>query len=282
MRTFDSSLTRVKPVFDELYLRDSGGQSWLETLLGLPERFDGTSAPKVGAPGLLTARNWSEVPAEHGMPGGERRLKPPRSLLKWLVQHPDLLTDQLDELYRRAVPAEGEAGPAWVKRKLFLEGRDQDLEAEALEALSGSAPLPRGAWFVFEGPTSVDCYLETDRVVVTIEGKRTERRPTTTTEWLATRHQMLRNLDSALEIAAGRRVLAFFIVEGDAQGRVPDAWREWTDATISEHALDESLPHRSGDQRALLADGYLGATSWQLICDALALPRTLLIDKLEA
>jgi hypothetical protein len=219
------------------------------------------------------------------MSGGERRLQPPRGLLVWLVQHPEVLAPQLKALERRAIRAGERAGlavsPAWAKRREFLDGRDGELQREALDRLSSGKPLPSGAWFVFEGPTSVDCYLETDRIVVVIEGKRTESGPTTSTDWMPTRHQLLRNLDAALDIARGRRVVGLFIVEGDDSGDVPEVWRASTDATISEEALDASLPHRNRDERATIRDGYLGATTWQRGCESLGLQRDLLIAELE-
>lgn len=76
-------------------------------------------------------------------------------------------------------------------------------------------------------------------------------------------------------------VVGFFIVEGQEDGSIPQAWRRSTDASISKDALDESLPHRTAEERTLLANGYLGATSWQKVCDTLGVSRNLLIPELS-
>ena len=126
---------------------------------------------------------------------------------------------------------------------------------------------------MLEGRTWPDVYLETDQIIIVIEGKRDERGPMTSTTWMRTRHQMLRHLDCAWERRDGRDLVGFFIVEGnDASGGVPAVWREAVALTVSSDTLTGSLPHRGYEERQALAACFLGATTWQSMCHAFNIP----------
>ncbi len=75
-RPYDSSLTRVVPVFDALQARDPMGQTWLTKLLGLPRH----GHPEAQIPPVrlsLTSAHWGSA---------EKPLQPPVSLLSWLIR----------------------------------------------------------------------------------------------------------------------------------------------------------------------------------------------------
>jgi hypothetical protein len=62
---------------------------------------------------------------------------------------------------------------------------------------------PKGSarkWWAFEGITKVDCWLETDRLVLFVEGKRTETL-SKFTAWFPARDQLTRNLDLVGEVS---------------------------------------------------------------------------------
>src|SRR5919108_1911084 len=71
----------------------------------------------------------------------------------------------------------------------------------------------------------------------------------------------------------GRHVFGFFLVEGEpsAPSEVPQRWQEFTHETVSEDVLSESLPHRSDEERARIAEAFLGATTWQALCGDLGI-----------
>ena len=77
MGAYDSSRTRVEPVFDALMDPDPSGQDWLLPLLQLGSRSLGRLDDLTKA-ALIPAhpRWWGK---------NERRLNPPKSLLRWLV-----------------------------------------------------------------------------------------------------------------------------------------------------------------------------------------------------
>jgi hypothetical protein len=242
---YDSSRTRVAPFFDALFGRDKTGQSWLARLVSLPEHGSDASRPTRSEP-LIEAR-WGPK---------ERPLSPPVSLLSWLirnVQDPDGKVD-------------ADIGP----QRRDLLARDPARIEEAIRLLR-TEPSVRG-WHILEGPSYPDVFLATADVVVAIEGKRTESGPTTSTTWMPVRHQMLRHLDAALEIAGRRSVFGFFIVEGAADGSLPAEWLATCQQTLETSVLEQSLPHRPATERRLIAQAFLGATTWQRACDSLGVP----------
>lgn len=267
MGKHDSSLTRVAPLFGELRRRDPTGQSWLPILLRLP-RLDGRSAPS------LPASTAPLVESLWGSP--EKALAAPPTLLAWLAQN--LQAPRRASAYRD--------GETRQKREKLVAG-DLETVQEALRLLSASGASAESSrvWYVLEGVTRPDVYLATPDVIVVIEGKRTESKPTTVTEWMRNRHQMLRHLDAAWEVRGERPVYGFFIVEGPGGADaidVSDQWRDFTTATVSQKAIEDSLPHRSPEERAAIAASFLGVTTWQAACRALDLDWSIMLDEAPA
>jgi len=243
----DSTKTRVEPFFDELMLRDETGVTWLPRLIALPARASATAPHMRPAP--FTRSGWGD--AEIALPA-------PKDLLVWLVKNATLCD----------VEAHQKTSPSTRAKRDLLLTRNAATIAEALACLSRD-PLPARGWYILEGSTRPDVYLENENVIVVIEGKRTEPDATTRTTWMSTRHQMLRHLDCAWERRAGRDIFGFFIVEGGGGENgvaVPPAWQAAVDATVKTDALAASLPHRTAREREAIASRFLGATTWQRVC----------------
>jgi hypothetical protein len=192
---------------------------------------------------------------------------PPTSLLGWLIENVKGPTTN---------DAWGD-GKVRRKREALIRG-DRTVIAEALKRLE----KVRGErdWAILEGPSQPDVFLETDEVVVVIEGKRTESSPTTATAWKPVRHQMLRHLDGAWEIRGSRSVYGFFIVEGapERPGDIPQVWEDFAKTTVSAEALARSLPHRTREEQRRIAEAFLGVTTWQAVCAQFDIPKEVLID----
>ena len=181
---YDSSKTRVRPVFDRLWAR---GRDWLPTLLSLPE---------FGC-GRVLEGNVLDLTLQEGFwEPSEKCLNPPVALLSYLIRHPKLLAQKGSDIELRRKLLQGD--PNTVQLALGL------LRTEAA----------RRSWYIFEGPTYPDVYLVSHDALVVIEGKRTERGPTVKTEWLVGRHQIWRHLDAAWEIRGRREVYGFFAAGG--------------------------------------------------------------------
>jgi hypothetical protein len=242
MGIHDSSKTRVEPVFDGLVKADP--TIWLPRLLALP--MAGNSVP--------ISPNFSYSITNCRWGNNEQKLAPPVSLLSWLIRHPRKPTSgKLSEDPAKA-----------VKRQEWIDGSN-DRIAEGLGLLR-SNPTQED-WHIFEGETQPDVFIETKNLIVIIEGKRTERSPTTKTKWMHGRHQMLRHIDCAWEMRGNKAVVGFFIVEGLAKSEeVPSEWMAFAKETMSESAITSSLPHRGPAEQSEIASAFAGVTTWQRLC----------------
>jgi hypothetical protein len=254
-RKYDSSKTRVAPVLDAV---SAYGRGWVRRLLSLPVG---------GAEGFALDPGLRLEPEATFWGDHERALDPPVALLSWLIRNLPV------------PPGADESGETGVRRQKLYD-RDTGTIREALQRLR-SDPSHKG-WHVLEGRTYPDAVIETPDALIVIEGKRTERGPTTATTWMPVRHQMLRHLDCAWEIRGRRHVLGFFIVEGDQERRVPEAWTQAVGDTIAPANVAGSLPHRSQEERAQIATGFLGVTSWAEVCQMFRIPLEHLPDTVAA
>jgi hypothetical protein len=259
MGIYDSARTRIAPVFGRLQCLDPSGRLWLQGLLELGNTRK-LPRPQAGKASLRVAKWWPR----------QARLAAPPGLLRWLLENAEK---------PRNAAAWGRHPEVKENRRRVVD-RDAVTVAEALKRLEERRRFGR-AWYVLEGPTQPDVYLDTDEVVVVIEGKRSEPGPTTSTAWMPVRHQMLRQLDSAWEVRQGRRIYGLFIVEGNEGSgtEAPAVWREVADVTISEDVLRGSLPHRTPEERAEIAGALLGVTTWQAVCEEFQIPSPVLIPE---
>jgi hypothetical protein len=256
MGIHNSSLTRVRPFFKTLLRRDPDGSTWLPRLLALApntDLFGGTDL--LSNPGLLREANVDP----------ERRLHPPEAFLRWLIQNPGGL----------AWPDGGRAGfgtetQNWReklmgRRDLSNEPRDRHLQirkADRQDAIArGLKELPTlGAagserkWWAFEGCTSVDCYLATDRLQIYVEGKRTDIL-SPSRDWYPSRNQLIRNLESARADAAATPFACLLIAE-ERLSAVPLS------------RIQASLPHLLETEQCSLMRHFLGSITWREACDA--------------
>ena len=117
------------------------------------------------------------------------------------------------------------------------------------------------AWFVLEGESCPDAYLETDSIVVVVEGKRTERTTTSKTTFMPKQSQLIRHMDAAWEVADGRRVLGLLLVEGGSPDPmlVPERWSSASD----EQLRPELLVPREALSKALLGAVRDGGSRFQ-------------------
>jgi len=260
MGIFDSSRTRVAPVFGRLQCLDPSGRLWLQGLLELANTRK-VPTPEAGPSRLRLAKWWPR----------EARLAAPPGLLQWLLENAEEPRD---------AAAWGRRPEVMANRRRVVD-RDADTLAGALRSLQERRPSPR-AWYVLEGPSQPDVYLDSADAVIVVEGKRTETAPTTSTAWMRVRHQMLRHLDAAWEHRDGRRIYGLYIVEaesGASSVEPPSTWHEAVESTISDEVLRASLPHRTSDERSQIASALLGVSTWQAVCDEFQIPRDVLIPE---
>lgn len=254
MGRFDSSLTRVQPVFRELLGHDATGTSWLPKLLDLA----GGQSPLA----RRLAQNTGHLLQQPIDDYFENRIAPPLDFLQWLINNPDKIT----------APKKFNCGPLAKAKREDLLGRNgivaqEAARTEALVELSklAAARNSRFKWWAFEGFTAVDCLLETDELVMFIEGKRTDVLSPATL-WYAQRNQLARNLEAARQMAAGRKEYAVLLVTESPMPRI----------TLRD--LEPGWPHLSTQERGDMFKHFLGDVQWRSVCDAVGLNFTALPD----
>ena len=123
--------------------------------------------------------------------------------------------------------------------------------------------LPR-AWYIFEGATNPDIYIEGDDYIIICEGKWTEPHITTKTTHLngenEQRNQMIRHIQGALNNnPKGKKVYAFYIVDNGC-----DYLKDLSlDAFKSQICMETIEP----DNKEEIIDAFYGYTTWQEIKD---------------
>lgn len=269
-RRFDSAITRVRPFFQSLLRRDPSGVSWLPALLRLGQanpHFGQTLARHCGPlldwvsrrhPRSDRALRCFGIPSVELEQCFEYRLPPTQAFLRWLIEHPSLLTWPRDE--------EMSAKMRLPREELL--GRHGQQRAAAAKSLAltelerTGAAASNGKWWAFEGFTQVDCLLETQTLMLLVEGKRTEP-VASSTRWLPQRNQLLRTLEVAAAVAheRGKEFAVVLMAE------------EYV-SSITFNAMLSSLPHLSAAQRSELTDHYLGCVTWSQALSQMFFPHT--------
>jgi len=173
--------------------------------------------------------------------------------LKWLIEHPEKMTWPRTKKARKRF---GRATQRW-REKLFAG--QQDALQEALDRLAECGAMgSRRQWWAFEGFTNVDCCLETQSLLLFIEGKRTETL-SSSTEWYAARCQLVRNIESAKDMATNKQYGVLLITEGAVTLSDLDA------------RISDSLPHLTHSERTELKEHFLGCLQWRDLCNVTGL-----------
>jgi len=259
---WNSSITRVRPFFQNLLNRDASGLSWLTKLVQLaPKNKDLTSKMA-----MMNCRILDQLMegSKNGRPKCfEYSVSPSKVFLRWLIEHPERL--RVPENY-------GTKDEEKRENRKCLQGeygvqRQQEMMKDALNLLNEKgAQGSRKQWWAFEGFTRVDCLLETDEFILGIEGKRTDT-VSSIIAWFPQRNQIIRNLE-AIKEKAGSKFYAVILMNKDGKDPITD-----NDFTIS-------LPHYSEQEIAEIKTHYLGAVSWRQACEEVgliysALPETI-------
>lgn len=262
MGVYNSSITRVWPVFEHLFHRDASGVTWLPKLLDMANATSSLRQVGAGVPGPLLPDVGkveralpSAVRKDLGEQSSERLafirnafevdLPPSDAFLRWLLEHPERLTFP-NQIYGQETQE---------IRERLLQG-DAAVQFKGLRELERrGASGSRRKWWAFEGFTSVDCLLETESLVLLIEGKRTEKL-SAATDWFPQRNQLARNVEVAASYAAGKKDYAVLVC---AESQISVGASMWS----------ESLPHLSAEEIADLSRHYLGCLTWAALADEL-------------
>ena len=260
----NSSLTRVRPFFQTLFASDPTGASWLAKLLYACPHADRLPEPARSKPGLLlpttTIRRHfkdkilGEIELEAAF---EYEVDPPTSFMEHLLSHPSALRWPMKAGKRKSYGADTQR-----RRESLVDGPEDARAATIAEGLAllqeRRAAGSMMKWWAFEGFTEVDCCLETEHLVLFIEGKRNELLAEST-DWFVGRNQLVRNLEVLGEVAGDR-----------ACGMLVASEHPFADPPQS--VYDKGLPHLTPAERERIRDRYLGQVTWRALCEATGVP----------
>jgi hypothetical protein len=221
--------------------------------------------PLLEAPGTLLGPLTSATDAGH-LGCFEYPVHPPRRLLAWFVENPHVLvwpkrsalSKQTTRLRRALVD---DAPP----------GSRVETQVEARRLVATRPTSARESWR-FEGTSMLDCVIMTEKLVVTVEGKRTESL-SAATDWYPRRSQLVRILEAANQLSRGREWASLLMSETT----VPDG----SDAYLAA-VLSASAPHLTSAERRELQAHYLGNVTWEQACHATGLDPASLPDSTDA
>ncbi len=241
----DSPPTRAQSFFTTLLRRDASVRTWLPQLLAATPNGSASLGELAERPGYLAT--LLAVETVSGLLGAlEYPVAPPRELLEWFIDHPNRLTwPEREEMSSETLR---------LRRALLLDdppGSQARAQQRARELLAAGPPLSP-AWWRFEELARLDCVLITDRLVVTIAGKRTESLEPAT-EWYPERSELVRNLEGARLLAQDRRWASLVLSD-----------EPLADATGEQLArgIAVAAPHLDPAGRDEVLSAYLGNLTW--------------------
>jgi hypothetical protein len=237
MGTRNSSLTRVKPLFDFI---DSDIDK-LNRFLGLfdnNQRFEQNS--------LIEIRYGDN----------EKKIPPSKSLLIWMLRNLDYL-NKVDNYGVNSIESE-----TYKKRELLFS-RDNKTIDEAINIIKTKSKLPERDWYIFEGNTFPDIFIETTDSIFVGEAKRTEKDITTKTKWLSQRDQLIRHIDSLLD--QPKKIYSFYILEKDEYFK--GFYKERMELYSNKNYFNLNLKHRDDSIIERAFNSFIGFVFWSDIAD---------------
>lgn len=233
----NSSLTRVKPLFDFI-------DSDIDKLNRLFELFKYNKR--------LVQNSIIEI--RYGE--NEKEMPPSKSLIIWMLQNLNELK-KIDNFGVDSVDSE-----SYKKRKLLFSGDTKTLD-EALKIIQTNSKLPKRAWYIFEGNTFPDIYVETSDSIFIGEAKRTEKDITTKTKWLTNRDQLIRHIDSLLD--QPKDIYSFYILEKEVY--LNGVYKERMESYSNKDYFHQNLKHRDDSNISRAFSSYIGFVFWDDIAD---------------
>lgn len=244
MTKYNSSRYRVEPLVDAIKSNDDNLNKMLAT---------------VESSFLIPAFNSLEQAPVYYYGENEKPLKPSKEHLIKLVE------------YFASKKFDHEISGEERRDLLGYNGEDKRLEAKTralakIENVYGRENLPI-AWYIFEGSSYPDLFIEGKDVIIICEGKWTEPYITTETTHLKTqrgeyRNQMVRHIQGALNYSQ-KKVIAFYIVDEDC-GYLTELEKAAFDEQLSKETIT-----LSAEETCKISSAFYGYTTWQRLSKAI-------------
>ena len=233
----DSSLTRVKPLFDFINKDE----------VKLNQLFELFKHEKIEI-----IKKGSIIEFKYGTK--EKSIPPSKSRLLWMLIHLDILTRVKD------YGANTKNSTTFTKREQLFKGHQGTL-FEAITKICKIGKLPKTAWYIFEGHTKPDIYIETTDSIFVGEAKRTETNITTTTVWSENRDQLIRHIDALLD--QKKKIYSFYILDKIEFGK--GIYSQRMGQYRDEEYFKANLPHRDDKLVKRAKESFIGYIFWQQI-----------------
>jgi hypothetical protein len=232
----DSTKTRVIPLFNEINNSSRKINDLINMMSKAPDK----------------TIDFSHADIYYGC--SEKRLKPSTKILEWLVLNLKDLINGNESVIPRNYGV-SKMSPSYDKRRNFFND-DINTFNEALKLVQKSN-LPKSGWYIFEGYTAPDIYIETKEYIIVGEAKRTENHLTTSTMWLQVRDQLIRHIDAVID--SGKEVLSFFIFDRKVFNK------NYENKMCNYDKFEyyrKSLPHRDDQTIQRVLNTFIGYTFW--------------------
>lgn len=242
MGKLNSSLTRVKPLGDAI-INNHHLVNKLLSLVMQDETFD--FGEFVGC--NIFYMNYKD---------GEEKKK--EKVLEPSPSHLTAIIDRIlkDEQFRSYVRKRDKStnGNKIKRNKLF------DLDPEAKKVAKSCF---KSSWNKFETNSYPDLFIENDKNIIVIEGKRTEKDITSSTAYLPNSSQMTRHIENALYYLhkknETKRVIGFYIVEDTCN------YKEHCTREYFRKSLDLETIQKDDVLKSTISNSFYGYTTWQEI-----------------
>lgn len=233
----NSSLTRVKPLFDFI-------NSDIEKLNRFLKLFPNNNK-RIIQNSLVEIRYGDD----------EKKIPPPKSILIWMLQN----IDTLNKVRNYGVEINS---PTYLKRNDLFSG-NRKLIDEAIKIINLKAKLPEKDWYIFEGNSSPDIFIETSDSIFIGEAKRTENDITTKTKWLNKRDQLIRHIDSVLE--QSKSIYSFYVLE--KKEYLKGTYEKRMELYSTKDYFKENLQHRDNILIERAFNSFVGFVFWEDISE---------------
>ncbi|HET9719285.1 MAG TPA: hypothetical protein VFP55_04330 [Solirubrobacteraceae bacterium] len=235
----------VRSFFTPLLAQDPSGRQWLSPLLRAAPRALGRLGEELlEQPGSLSM-SLSVRGISGAMGAFEYPLAPASGLVSWLIEHPERLEWAGEEASLQAVR---------LRRALLFDdppGSRARAQERARELMRSRSVLSQ-EWWRFEPLGTIECLLMTDRLVLTVITDD-EDPCAAVTPWYPHRTRLVRAIEAARELAAGR-AWACLLLSGEPV--------ELGEEVLGELALAAAAPHLAPAEQAELRSAYLGDLTW--------------------
>jgi len=253
----NSSITRVRPILGQLLRSVESGRDRLRKLLELTLENTSCVEHLIADPGAIVTdcrrkRSYNDrVLGTIELEGAfEWKVPPPGAFLRYLIEN----SGELQKVWVKKREDDMGEETRQLRRQLIEEQDIRTSQRALLELDAVGAQGSERKWWAFEGFTEVDCLIETEKLVLFIEGKRNESL-SCATDWFPLRNQLARNLECARQYAApmGKEFAVLLMTEAG----IGDATEQ------SLERIQQGFPHLDKGERGELCRHFLGEVHWQ-------------------